>query len=88
MVILTIIDHIKHLSGNTFSPPNLELDLKVPVKFCKQNHTKNGQGWLIRMGLPMELYLHRSKTTDSPDRVKTNSLQFAGALSATSSTSD
>lgn len=39
--------------------PTLQLDLKVPKKFCKQNHISKGKAALLS-GLLAELSLHRS----------------------------
>lgn len=61
--------------------PNLQLDLKVPVKFCKQNNTKKGQAWLIPMVLSWNFICIDPRQVILPDRGKTNSLQFVVAIS-------
>lgn len=42
MIILNMINHIKTSKWN-FPPQILELDLKVPVKLCKQNCIKKAR---------------------------------------------
>lgn len=42
MIILNMINHIKTSKWN-FRPQILELDLKVPVKLCKQNCIKKAR---------------------------------------------
>lgn len=48
---------------------------KVPVKFCKQNHTKR-QGWLIPMVLWGIFICIDPRQMILPDRFKTSSLNF------------
>lgn len=79
MVILNIINHIKHLNGNFFFP-TLQLDFNVPVKFCKQN-IQQRQGWLIPVVLSLSFICTDPRQMILPDRFKTNSLQFPVAIS-------
>lgn len=62
-------DYIKHQSGNRF--PTLQLDLKVPVKRCKQNsmYIKGMPGAFCGRSFS-RTYLHRSKTTILPRNPK------------------